>query len=1109
MRKLCSFALATGIACLTQAFAQTSAGVTGFVLDSSRAVMPDTQVTIINIETGAKREATTNESGGYQFTLLQPGRYSISARHQGFKRVSRDGIQLEVNQVARVDFSLELGAVTETIEVQAAAPVLESNTSSVGQVIEQKAVSDLPLNGRNFAQLAILGPGVVGVGYAASGTIGSGTRPDDMRPGTELFSNGNREQSNNFMLDGVDNNFRRNGLITLRPSVEAVREFKIQTNLFQAEQGRNPGATINVVTKSGSNAFHGSVYEFFRNTQLDAKNFFAKAAAPKAQYQQNQFGASLGGPIRRDKLFFFADYEGFRKRQGTFASVNTVPTVAMRSGDFSAVRPIYDPFSLRAAPGTASGYTRDPFPGSVIPQNKMDTVTSRLIQAYPVPYNSDLVNNQITNPVLGQTWDQGDFRADYNIDNKNTFFARYSQQNTLTLPPSTFGLRSVPGLPNPVGLGNSTTYTGTSDLVAHHIVVAGTHVFSPTFILDARFGFGRFNLHGLKDGSEPGANLGEKLGVKNSNQGPFSWGFPIFSPASYTGIGGSAAMPTIRLENTFNPNVSFTKIKGSHTIKFGTNIVRRQIIDFQLNQGDGLFSFSPAFTTDPNNAGKTGDSMASFLLGTSSGVSQDFLLVWPGIRAIEIGSFVQDDWKVNARLTLNLGLRYEYTPPPVEVNNQWATLDLQAGKLLLAGVNSDRQVGVKNDGNNWAPRFGFAYQLRPHTVVRGGFGIFYNTQGNGSALFRLHRQLPFGPNYSATVDQFSANPVRVQDGLPPIPPVDTKSVIANPSGNFNVVPPGYKTGYAQQGNLGIEQEIPQWTMVLKVAYVTNLARQVDSNFNINTPDPGPGTPQSRRPLRNILPNVVNATYGDTSGNANYHSLQVTAERRFAKGLAWLGSYTYSHSIDNVPTQQGGGQEGPVPQDIRYRFLDRGSSSFDIRHRTTQSFIYDLPFGKDRHFPITNPVANAVFGGWQVNGILTVQGGLPFTPALATTLSNAGASRPDRISSGELSNPTIARWFDTSFGTPGAAWANPAVFTYGNGGRNILRGPGRTNIDGSIFKVMQFSERYRLQFRGEFFNFLNHPQFDLPNGTIGSAAAGTISSTVGSPRDIQFSLRLSF
>jgi hypothetical protein len=349
----------------------------------------------------------------------------------------------------------------------------------------------------------------------------------------------------------------------------------------------------------------------------------------------------------------------------------------------------------------------------------------------------------------------------------------------------------------------------------------------------------------------------------------------------------------------------------------------------------------------------------------------------------------------------------------------------------------------------------------------------------------------------------------VQDGLPPIPSVDTKTLINSPSGNFNVVPPGYKTGYAQQGNFGIEQEIPKFNLVLKAAYVTNLARQMDANFNINTPDPGPGTPLSRRPLRNILPGVVTATYGDTNGSGNYHSLQVTAERRFKKGFAWLGAYTYAHSIDNVPTQQGGGSEGPVPQDIRYRFLDRGSASFDIRHRTSQSVIYDLPFGKGRQFDISNPVGRAIFGGWQVNAILTLQGGLPFTPVLATSVSNAGASRPDRLTSGLLSNPTLTHWFDTSFNVPGSAWATPAQFTYGNGGRNILRGPRRTNLDCSIFKEERIAERYRMQLRGEFFNALNHPQFDLPNATIGSAAAGVISSTVGSPRDIQLSLRLMF
>ena len=1088
--------------------AQTSAGINGSVLDSSGALIPGAHVVMTNLETGAKRETVSNESGAYQIPLLQPGAYSIAARKQGFKQLTRD-IRLELNQVAEVDFNMETGAVSETVEVQALAPLLEPSTSSVGQVIETKAVSDLPLNGRNFAQLAILGPGVTGVGYAASGTIGSGTRPDDMRPGTELFSNGNREQSNNFMLDGVDNNFRRNGLITLRPSVEAVREFKIQTNLFQAEQGRNPGATVNVITKSGSNAFHGSVYEFFRNSKLDAKNFFAKPGAPKAQYQQNQFGASLGGPIRRDKLFFFADYEGYRKRQGTFASVNTVPTVAMRNGDFSAVRPIYNPFSVHPAAGTASGYARDPFAGSKIPSSMFDSVTSRVIQAYPLPDTSALANNQVTNPVLGQTWDQGDIRVDYNFGANTTLFGRFSQQNTLTLPPSTFGLRTIQGLEVPVGLGNSTTYAGTNDLVAHHAVIAGTHVFSPTLILDARFGYGRFHLNALKDGASTGANLGEKLGVKNSNQGPFSYGFPIFAPSNYTGVGGPAALPTLRLENTFNPNVTLTKVSGAHTLKVGTSIVRRQIIDFQTNQGDGLFNFDPTFTSNPNSPGSTGDSMASFLLGTASGISQDFLLVWPGIRTMEIGSFVQDDWKATSHLTFNLGLRYEYTPPPVEINNQWANIDLVTGKLLLAGVNADRQVGVENDGNNWAPRFGFAYQARPHTVIRGGFGIFYNTQGNGSALFRLHRQLPFGPSYSATVDQFSATPARVQNGLPPIPKVDTQTLINNPSGNFNVVPPNYKTGYAQQGNFGIEQEIPKWELVVKAAYVANLGRQVDSNFNINTPDPGPGTPASRRPLRNILPNVVNATYGDTTGVSNYHSLQISAERRFSKGLGWLGAYTYSHSIDNVPLQQGGGVDGPIPQDIRYRFLDRGTSGFDIKHRTSQSVIYDLPFGKGRHFGISNSFANAIFGGWQANGILTVQSGLPFTPTLATSVSNAGGSRPDRLTSAGISNPTITHWFDTSFNSTGSAWATPRQYTYGNGGRNILRGPGRTNLDFSAFKIIPVTERCQLQFRGEFFNIFNHPQFDLPNATIGSAAAGVMSSTVGSPRDIQLSLRLTF
>ena len=1111
-RRLFSFTLIAfaSLPGVWQAAGQTTAGVNGIVTDSSGAMLLGAKVVVTNTDTGAKRNAETNDAGLYQFPLLQPGTYSINVEKEGFKHVTQDAIKLEVNQVTQIDFKMMLGAVSETVEVQSTAPLLESSTSSLGQVIETKAVSDLPLNGRNFAQLAILGPGVTGVGFAASGTIGSGARPDDMRPGTELFSNGNREQSNNFMLDGVDNNFRRNGLITLRPSVEAVKEFKIQTNLFEAEQGRNPGATINVITKNGTNQYHGSAYEFLRNAKLDAKNFFAKPNAPKPAYNQNQFGGSLGGPIKHDKLFFFANYEGYRRSQSNVASVNTVPTVAMRGGDFTAVRDIFDPNTLRPAIGTASGYVRDPFPGRLIPRSRFDSVTGRLIQAYPLPDTAALTNNQVTNPKFVQTWDQGDIRTDWNVDSNTTIFGRFSQQNTYTAPPSTFGLRNIPGLSTAVGLGNPGAYAGTSNLVAHHAVLSGTHVFSPTLIMDARFGYGRFNLHHLKDGASDGATLGEKLGVHNSNQGPFSNGIPIFSPANYTGIGGGASLPTIRLENTFNPNVSFTKLHGGHTFKWGMSLVRRQIIDFQANQADGNFNFDRNFTSDPNNTGSTGDPMASFLLGTASAISQDFLLIWPGIRTMEIGSYFQDDWKVNSRLTLNLGVRYEYTPPPVEVSNRWANFDVVTGKLKIAKYNSDRRVGVQNDANNLAPRFGFAYKAMANTIVRGGFGIFYNTQGNGSALFRLHRQLPFGPAYFADVNQFSANPARVQDGFPSIPQFDLASLTSNPQGSFNSVPGNYKTGYVQQFNFGISREFPNLNTVIKAAYVGNLTRQADASYQYNTPDPGPGTIASRRPLRNIAPGVLNVLYGDTTGIANYHSFQFTLERRFSQGLALLSAYTYSHSIDNVPLQQGGASDGPMPQDIRYRFLDRGTSGFDIKHRYSQSVIYDLPIGKGKAFSFGNSLVDNILGNWQMNGILTWQGGLPFTPTLATSVSNTGTgSRPDRLKSGETANPVITHWFDTSFNTPDAAWATPRTFTYGNGGRNTLRGPHRTNLDFSVFKEFPIKERFRMQFRSEFFNIFNHPQFDLPNSTIGNQAAGVISSTVGSPRDIQFSLRLTF
>ena len=926
-------------------FAQTTSQLMGTITDASGGVVAEARVTAVSEETGSRRDASSNAQGLYTIPALLPGRYRLEVEKQGFKAVTRGGIVLEVNQVARVDVAMTLGAVSERVEVTAAPPLVDSASSSLGQVIEQKAIVDLPLNGRNFVQLAILGPGVSGVGYGSNGTIMNGSRPADLRPGSELFSNGNREGSNDFLMDGVDNNVRLNFAISLRPSVEAVREFKIQTNMFAAEQGRNAGATINVITKSGSNQLHGSAYEFLRNSDMDARNYFADASQPKPIFQQNQFGSSLGGPVKHNKLFFFLNYEGFRQRlANTF--VNSVPIVAERTGDFSAVRDIFDPTTVRPSPGTSSGYTRDPFPGRQIPSARFDSVDGRLIQAYPLPQRSGLANNQTTNPKSAQRWDLGDARLDYNLSTANQLFGRFSIQNTETVKPSTFAPVVIPGMSVPVSLGDESTFAGDSYLKNYQGVINWTHTFSPSLLLEGQMGYTRFNLNYTQDGASLGAQLGEKLGVRGSNQGPDSDGIPIFSPSGYTGIGQTRSLPILRIENTFHPTVAVTRISGRHTVKAGVEVRRRQMSEFQTNQGNGRFNFDRNFTANPNQAGSTGDAIASFLLGTASTIQQDFLLVWAGIRGTETGSFVQDDWRVTDRLTLNIGLRYEFDTPFSEVGNRWANFDVYNGKMLIAGYNSDANVGVRADGNNFAPRFGFAYQLKPHTVIRGGYGIFYNTQGTGGVVLRLERQLPFGPVNTATIDQFSPAPRRVQDGLSPIPPLDFKSVTSDPNGSLLGVAPNFINGYAQQYNLQVQQE---WKhdVVVKAGYVANLSRHLDWDYNYNQPNPGPGSPISRRPLGVLAPDVVSADLALSDGSGNYHALQATAEKRYSSGLSFMTGYTFSHSIDNVPNAFGGAVNGPLPQDPRNRKGDRGTSGFDIQQRFTHSMNYLLPVGAGR------------------------------------------------------------------------------------------------------------------------------------------------------------------
>ncbi len=1087
------------LACSIARAQVTTADLIGRIEDNSGAAVRGVKVTLTNDATAVSRSVVTDDGGNYVFTALQPGRYTLRAEAAGFRKIERGNIELQVNQRAHIDLELQVGEVSDTVRIEGTAPLLESQSSVLGSVIQERQVQDLPLNGRNFVQLAILSPGVSGASFGMRGTIMSGSRPDDLRPGTELFVNGNRESSNNYLYDGIDNNDRLTLAIVVRPAVEAIKEFKIQTNLFSAEQGRNPGGQVDVVTKSGGNELHGAVYEFLRNNALDANNFFSnRAGQRRPPFKQNQFGGAIGGPIIKSRTFFFGDYDGFRQRQGR-VFVNTVPTLKMRQGDFSEVAGgIFDP-ATTVQNGTA--FTRQQFANNIIPQNRWDPVTAKLINAYPLPTSSALVNNLTTAPTRKQDWDQYDVRVDHNQSERDTFFTRYSWSKTATTNPFTFPAVTLPGISKAVGIGNEDTFAGTSTLRAHHVVVNWVRVLSPRMMLDLRAGYNRFQLDFTQADVASGDQLGNKLGVPNSNQQEQQNGLPIFSPAGYTGIGHSRSLPILRRENTFQYVGNLTFTGSAHTIKTGLDVRRRHLTEYQTNRGNGRFNFAPNITNNPsNNTG--GSAIAAFLLGAPSLIEQDYLLAWVGIRGTEYSAYVADDWRATKKLTFNLGLRYELDTPFSEVANRWANFDPTTATVLIAGRNGvSKSAGVNTFKKGFAPRFGFAYQLGDKTVVRGGAGIFWNTAGHGGNALRLQRHVPFGPIYSFSPGNFFVTR-RVSDGFPTIPPLNL-ALADTPSGSVIGVDPNYQPGYAQQFNLTVQHELPS-SLLLKASYVGNLGRHLDTSFNLNQAVPGAGAVNNRRPFFGVRPTLADVTWAVSDGLAAYHAFQFSAEKRLTHGLNGLLSYTWGHSIDTVGQNFGGGADGPLPQDPRNRRADRGNSPFDIRHRLTIAWNYSLPIGKGRKWLGNGGPAAYALGGWQVNGINTFQTGLPFTPTLNSPTVNTGTgSRPNRIGEGTVSNPTVEKWFDP------AAFTTPAQFTFGNSGRNILYGPGRVNFDFSVFKEFPLTERLKLQFRTEFFNMFNTPQFDLPIAAIGAGNAGTITAIVGTPRQIQFGLKLVF
>lgn len=1091
----------------SQALAQVaSAELSGVVLDESGAVVPGATVAVKNVNTNITRSTTTGTSGDYVITALSAGSYAVTADATGFRSLMQTGVVLQVNQQAKLDLILRVGQATETVQVIGTAPLLEAESSSLGTVVNSNLVNQLPLNGRNFVQLATLTPGVNGLGYSASGTIMGGSRPDDRRPGSNIFSNGNREGSNNFLYDGIDDNERLTLSIALRPAVEAVQEFKIQTNLYSADVGRNSGAVVDVITKSGTNSLHGSLFEFIRNSAVDSRSYFNKAGTAYPSFRLNQFGGSLGGPVffpklynGRNRTFFFMDYEGYRNSSQIFILGN-VPTLKMRQGDFSETAPIYDPLTTQPGPGGV-GLRRTQFINNQIPQSRWDPVAIKMINAYPLPTSSGRFNNYSSNRIQTQSWNQGDIRIDGQLTPKDAVFGRYAIQNTNSVSPSTYPTATIPGISQPVNLSDEGSFAGISSQPAQHFVASYTRTITSTTINDFRVGFNRYRLDYVPVDFKANGALGNQLGVANSNVTPREQNLPIFSPSSYLGIGQTRSLPIYRRENTFQELDNLTMTRGLHTFKMGIDFRRRQLTIYQTNLGNGRFNFSPALTDSRNPAGSGGDSMASFLLGYPTLAGHDYNFVFPGIRLNELGTYFADDWRLSRRVTINYGIRWDYFSPPSEAQNRWSNFNVTTGKMDIAGRNSvNINSGVQRYWPNFGPRFGFAFQAAQHTVLRGGFGIFYNAAGSEAGTMRLARNIPFGLTNQITPGDITPGPI-VQNGFAPLPSVDF-TLADNPAGVVYQVDHKFRPSYAEQFNLVVEQEIAPWQMLVKIAGVGNLGRHLYNTYNNNQPIPGSAALNTRRPLYSINPNLSDVNYFISNGVSSYSALQITVDKRFNHGVSVLLGYAWSHALDNVPLEFGGGALGPSPQDPRNLSAEYSNSAIDMRHRLTLSYLWALPLGKGKPFLNYGSIINQIVGGWQLNGILTTQSGLWFSPVLQTSTTNGTSSRPDQI--GRVSYPkTLTRWFDPS------AFATPASYTYGNASRDSLLGPGRTNWDTSIFKDFPIHEQMLFQFRFESYNVLNHPQFGYPNPNIGNAQAGQITSIVGNPRNLQASARFQF
>ncbi|HZO55836.1 MAG TPA: TonB-dependent receptor [Bryobacteraceae bacterium] len=1103
MRIACTWMITSGFVCLAQ-----NAGVQGVVTDPSAAAVPGVTVTITNVGTGIVSAAQTNETGFYSAPLLAVGTYRVVAEKMGFSPVTRENLKLDVNQIARVDFELKVGSVAETVEVSAAAALLESETTAMGQVIENRRIVEMPLNLRNYLELARLATGVL-----PARTLGRGSRTGG-EDGTEggFIAAGQHAFQTNVLLDGVDNSSRASGgplgwqAQAVKPPVDAVGEFKVVTNNNSAEYGYRMGGKVIVSTKSGTNELHGSLYEFLRNEKFDGTNFFAnRSGSKKPTLRQNQFGGTIGGPVLKNKMFYFFSYQGTRIRRGR-SFTSTVPSTLAKSGDFSqeGVRRnlVFDPLTTS---GTGTAVERQPFPGARIPSSRFDPVATPIIALYPgpnIPGREFQPNNYFFAPADKDTSNQYDIKVDHNFSDRDRVFGRWSIRRDDKLQNGPLPESAFAG-----GLGQ------TVNLPGDNWAGSWTHMITPSLYNEARFGYTHFPTRFDILSSE---NQNKKYGIKGVPGDTFNdgldHGIARFTPSDYGEIGTRSFWPNYNyLDNLqFNDNVLFQK--GSHSIKSGVEYRKSMLFREASRFRRGNFRFNRIFTTqrpnDANSRAQTGNGMADFLLGTASGTTvgnqngEDAYSPYYGL-------YVQDDWKVSRNLTINLGVRWElmktpYYPYGAKVGRGGVSRFLTEFNVPVGDPRYDSfdrpksgsDCGCKQDWNNFAPRLGIAYRLNEKTVIRAGFGLFYGEADNGATeAARWHN---LSPDFTEVVLNTTDNvtPITfVKDGFVPVQ-LPAPAPAANT--NVTVTKDIFPNQYASQWFLDVQREFSG--ILFEVGYQGAKATHLFANRNINNGGPHPSIPEIRRRVRPTW-NAVNLN--DNGANSLYNALVTKAEKRFSRGLTFVASYTFSRNIDQSVENLNEGGSGRANE---YNLsAERGLSDLHRTHNFVGSYTWELPFGKGRTFGSNwNGIADTLLGGWQLGGLVSMRSGFPFDVNYPGDPQNSGTrNRGDRVGSGGLDNPTIDMWFDQ------LAFVASAPGVIGNTGRNVLIGPGSKNLDfifGKRFALPK--EGHVLQLRFEAFNATNTPTFAQPNSGLRGPATATITEA-DEPRRIQFALKYTF